>query len=253
MKKNKIRLTESQLHRLIKESVNKLLKEHHWDDNDFDEDDYDETVNYQYDENDEGDMFGMMFGGKEETIKNLRRAVVNNPNVENWNDKESYYAGSLLRMFKSGSNIQALQDMDITEDDIYYLWRTGNEERLKSLYYDEIGNYTVKKTKKPIKITSFDDYAGNRNDSLYFAHTGNDEYNFFKDGNIEMDRNLNVYDNGFKGKASLYAQKDGDEEDRDKAARNLGTTMRQSKQNYNKLSESKLHKIVENTLKKMLK
>ena len=54
MKKNKIRLTESQLYRVIKESVNKLLKEHHWNDNDFDEDDYDETVNYQYDEN--GDL-----------------------------------------------------------------------------------------------------------------------------------------------------------------------------------------------------
>lgn len=44
MKKNRIRLSESQLHRVIKESVNKILKENEYDD--FDDDAYMESYDY---------------------------------------------------------------------------------------------------------------------------------------------------------------------------------------------------------------
>jgi hypothetical protein len=231
--KKVIRLTESDIHRIVKKSVNRILKEHRWDDNDFNEDDYDETVNYKYDEEDEGDMFGMMFGGKEETIKRFINAINMNPNSSNWDDKCDYYAAYLFRRIRNGKNNKAFQDMDITLDDVYYLWRTGNEERLKSLYKQEDEYYRDIKPKKQLYAAHHDDYIGNRNDSLDFAHQGKDDYDFFKDNNIEMDRNLNIYDNGYKGKASLYAQKN-DDLLRGRAARNLGTTMRQSKRNFEK-------------------
>lgn len=231
--KKLIRLTESDLHIMVNNCVKQILKEHYFDDNDFDEDDYDETVNYKYDKEDEGDMFGMLFGGKEETIKSFINAINRNPNISNWDDKCDYYAAYLFSRIRNGKSNKFFQDIDITLDDIYYLWRTGNEERLKSLYRQEDEYYKDIKPKKQVPITHRDDYIGNKHDSFDFAYQGKDDYDFFKDNNIEMDRNLNVYDNGYKGEASLYAQKN-DELGKGRTARNIGTTMRQSKQNFEK-------------------
>lgn len=224
-----IRLTESDLHRIVKKSVNRILKEHHWDDKDFDEDDYDETVNYEYDKEDEGDMFGMLFGGKEETIKRFIKAINRNPNSSDW-DKCDYYAAYLFRDIMYGRCKKFFQDIDITLDDIYYLWRTNNEKRLRSIYWQKNEYYEDIKPKKQFPDRIYhDDYIGNRENSVYLAKLGRDKHGFFKDNDIEMDRNLNVYDNGYEGEASLYAQQNDD-----RGARNLGTTMRQSLQNFEK-------------------
>lgn len=98
------------------------------------------------------------------------------------------------------------------------------------------------------------DTLGDRRTSYDFADNGQDDWDYFKDNDIEMDRNLNVYDNGYKGKNSKYAQGD-DSDDRTRIARNIGTTMRQSKENYKKhpkLNESKLNCIIKDNIYKIL-
>lgn len=54
-----------------------------------------------------------------------------------------------------------------------------------------------------------------------------------KETDSDDDRNLNVYDTGHKGKASLMAQGMGGEQ-KQKIARNYGSTIRQARNNFEK-------------------
>lgn len=218
----KIMLTESKLKQIVAESVKRVLNEHYWDDMSFDEENYNKVVNQECD----------FYGKKEDIIRKLKYAITVNPNRENWDDTD-YYAARIL--YNMEQNEKLYQDMDITEDDIIYLWRMNDEKRLKSIYYDETKKYDVRGYVKKDKNIPY--YKTNHpsedfpNHSYEFAYDGK-TYFPFDDNDIEMDRNLNVYNNSYDGDAAIVAQGGDYDEKQIEAARNYGTTMRRSKENF---------------------
>lgn len=215
----KIKLTESKLRQIVTESVKKVINEHHWDDMDFDEEDYGKIVNHIPNKEDD------FYGGMSDVVRRLKYAVSMDPNSSNWGgDKSSYYAGMILLQMDKYEKV--FQDMDITPEDIYYLWRKDNEKRLKSIYNINFKEYY--KTLTPEKTPTFRGYLS-KNDL-----EDNGDYALGFEPNImDIDRNLNIYDNGYGGEAAIYAQDDEDKEGQ-RTARNLSTTMRNTKQNYEK-------------------
>jgi hypothetical protein len=216
----KIKLTESKLKQIVTESVKKVINEHHWDDMDFDEEDYGKIVDHIPNKEDD------FYGGMSDVVRRLKYAVSMNPNSCNWDDdKSSYYAGMILLQMDKQEKV--FQDMDITPEDIYYLWRKDNEKRLKSIYNINFKEYY--KALTPEKTPTFRGYQSSK-----FDLEDNQDYALgFNRHNIDIDRNLNIYDNGLSGEAALYAQDDEDKEAQ-RIARNLSTTMRNTKQNYEK-------------------
>ena len=93
--------------------------------------------------------------------------------------------------------------------------------------------------------------------NLHHAAKGDKYHEWFEKHPEDLDRNLNIYDIGHKGKTSLYAQ-DSDEK-KSKTAKSYRPTMRQTIKARNesrqliRITEEDLNKMVENSVRRALK
>ena len=157
----------------------------------------------------------MMFGSKEDEIKNTIRMYRLHPNSIDWfwddNGKEYYYAGYIYDILFSNRSPRLrkeLEDMGINADDIYYLVRTGNDKRLQKIY-DTLGSESKELSKKKgwRDMYDFSPYIQNGPARALINATKNG-LNGEKISSTHPDihANMNIYDIGGEGGASLAAQ-----------------------------------------------
>lgn len=216
--KKLIRLTESDLHRIVKESVKKTLKEHRWDDPDFNEDDYSELLNYK---------------DVEDSTKTVARNIVNACIRGSWSqsnlDLATYLAGNLLSVTDKGK--KKLEDMDVTLDDIVYLYKAHNIERLEKIYdafrygEDEMSLYNSEKQNAKSKYNDYIRTNYGYDDANVDASYGELDKQSINDPDFH--RNLNIGNSGWGGQASLAAQGAYGKE-QEVAAKALSPTIKQS-------------------------